>query len=157
MNVDVKPLEHAEAGETLEYEFTTTTPKLPDLTATDLRTNGTISQLGDRLLVTGSVETDLKLVCARCTKPFVGPVKTTYADEYAQRPSDEQLLYVANDLDLRPAVRTALLLAVPSRPLHDPACKGLCPVCGKDLNQEPHAHEPVKDDHPFAVLKKLRK
>ena len=48
--------------------------------------------------------------------------------------------YVRDDkLDLSAWARDALVRSTcRSRSFHDPDCAGLCPVCGKDLNDEPH-------------------
>jgi uncharacterized protein len=54
--------------------------------------------------------------------------------------------YVTDEqLDLQAWARDALILALPSQILHDPDCAGLCPICGKDLNLEPHEHEKPLD------------
>ena len=65
--------------------------------------------------------------------------------------------YVADDtLDLSAWARDALALELPDKILHSPDCAGLCPVCGKDLNEEPHAHEEVAADPRWAALDALR-
>jgi uncharacterized protein len=72
---------------------------------------------------------------------------------------DEELRspYVgANALDLSAWARDALALALPGKILHDPDCAGLCPVCGKDLNVEPHAHDEAHTDPRWAALEALR-
>jgi len=46
-------------------------------------------------------------------------------------------------------------LAAPFAPLCRPDCKGLCQVCGDDLNQRPHQHETVVDER-LARLESLR-
>ena len=50
-----------------------------------------------------------------------------------------------DELDLQAWARDALVLALPPQILHDPDCAGLCPICGKDLNVEPHEHEKPLD------------
>jgi uncharacterized protein len=50
-----------------------------------------------------------------------------------------------DELDLQAWARDALVLELPAQILHDPDCAGLCPVCGKDLNVEPHEHEKPPD------------
>jgi uncharacterized protein len=59
-------------------------------------------------------------------------------------------------LDLSGWARDALALALPDKILHDPDCAGLCPVCGKDLNVEPHTHEDVHTDPRWDALESLR-
>ena len=49
--------------------------------------------------------------------------------------------YVANDqLQLGAWARDAVALELPEQILCREDCAGLCPVCGKDLNVEPHEH-----------------
>lgn len=43
-------------------------------------------------------------------------------------------------IDLSPRVRDAIILAVPAYPLCSPDCKGLCPVCGANLNKTTCEH-----------------
>ena len=65
--------------------------------------------------------------------------------------------YVVDDqLDLSAWARDAIALALPDQILHAPDCAGLCPVCGKDLNVEPHEHEEEHGDPRWAALEQLR-
>jgi len=52
--------------------------------------------------------------------------------------------------------RDALALALPDKILCRPDCAGLCPVCGKNLNDEPHTHEETVVDARWAALEALR-
>jgi uncharacterized protein len=52
--------------------------------------------------------------------------------------------------------RDALVLALPEQILCRPDCAGLCPVCGADLNVEPHEHEEQTEDPRWAALAELR-
>ena len=77
----------------------------------------------------------------------------------SSRDADEELRspYVRDDqLDLSAWARDALALDLPEQILHDPDCAGLCPVCGKDLNVEPHEHEQESGDPRWAALEQLR-
>jgi uncharacterized protein len=59
-------------------------------------------------------------------------------------------------LDLETWVRDAIALALPEQILCRPECAGLCPVCGKDLNLEPHEHVEQETDPRWAALLELR-
>jgi uncharacterized protein len=63
--------------------------------------------------------------------------------------SDEQVL------DVQAWARDALALELPKQVLCRPDCAGLCPVCGKDLNAEPHEHEREPDPR-WAKLRELK-
>ena len=59
-------------------------------------------------------------------------------------------------LDLSSWARDAVALALPEQILCRDDCAGLCPVCGKDLNAEPHEHEDEAVDARWAALAELR-
>ena len=68
-----------------------------------------------------------------------------------------QQLQLADDLlDLSAWVRDAVALAVPDKILCRPECAGICAVCGKDLNAEPHEHAEESVDPRWAALQGLR-
>ena len=61
-----------------------------------------------------------------------------------------------DDLDLAAWARDAFALAVPAQIACTPECRGLCPHCGANLNDEPeHAHEPEPDQR-WAKLSEIR-
>lgn len=65
--------------------------------------------------------------------------------------------YVSDDrLDLSAWARDAIALELPAQILCKPDCAGLCPVCGKDLNLEPHEHDERELDPRWEVLQGLR-
>lgn len=61
-----------------------------------------------------------------------------------------------DDLDLRAWVRDSFLLSVPGQITCTPDCRGLCPTCGANLNDDPdHAHE-AEPDPRWAKLSEIR-
>lgn len=65
--------------------------------------------------------------------------------------------YIAGGkLDLGGWARDALVLSLPDKILCREDCAGLCPVCGGNLNEEPHAHEEREVDSRWAALAELR-
>jgi uncharacterized protein len=98
--------------------------------------------------------------CQRClTETSVND--RVHAREYqaANPGSDEELRtpYLLDDqLDLSGWARDALALQLPDKILCRPDCAGLCPVCGRDLNVEPHTHEELAADPRWAALDELR-
>ena len=65
--------------------------------------------------------------------------------------------YVAdNFLDVAAWARDVIALELPEQILCRPDCAGLCPVCGKDLNAEPHEHMEREPDPRWAALAELR-
>jgi uncharacterized protein len=98
--------------------------------------------------------------CYRCLRDTVLELPL-HAQEYqATNPGGDDELrspYVEDDrVDLSAWARDTVALALPDKILHDPDCAGLCPVCGKDLNEEPHAHDEAAGDPRWSALEQLR-
>src|SRR5919201_462145 len=98
--------------------------------------------------------------CYRCLTDTVIEVPIRAREYQANDPhGDEELRtpYVVDDrLELSAWARDAVALALPDKILCRPDCAGLCPVCGKDLNDEPHMHEEERTDARWAALESLR-
>ncbi|MGZ4387832.1 MAG: YceD family protein [Gaiellaceae bacterium] len=97
--------------------------------------------------------------CYRCLGDAVLDVAIDAREYQATNPDSEELEspYLADDrLDLSAWARDSLVLALPEQILCRPDCAGLCPVCGKNLNDEPHAHEEEGGDPRWSALESLR-
>ena len=112
------------------------------------------------LVFTGDFSGKTTLECARCLTAFEQQLNWTMTELYAftEKSVSESGLIVPEDaqIDLRPLIRDYALLEFPIRPICKPNCKGLCPICGQDLNVRDCGHRPHEDESPFSVLKKLR-
>ena len=64
--------------------------------------------------------------------------------------------YTNKTIDLAPAMREQVLLALPPSPLCDEECKGLCPKCGKDLNEGDCGCDRRIADPRWAALKQVQ-
>lgn len=97
--------------------------------------------------------------CYRCLADAVLDLPISAREYEATKPDSEELRtpYVEDDrLDLSAWARDAIALALPLQILCRPDCAGLCPVCGKDLNEEPHTHDVERTDSRWAALAELR-
>lgn len=119
-----------------------------------------ISQASTGTVFRFSFEGRLHGPCYRCLQETVVHKPISVREYQATNPAGSDELrnpYVSDDrLDLSAWARDALVLALPEKILCRPDCAGLCPVCGKDLNSEPHTHEEHQDDPRWAVLSELR-
>jgi uncharacterized protein len=80
-----------------------------------------------------------------------------YHDPDAPRGDELRSDYVVeHELRVGSWTRDAIALEIPDQILCRPDCAGLCPVCGKDLNVEPHEHVEVATDPRWAALEQLR-
>lgn len=85
--------------------------------------------------------------CMRCLGPAT-PEFTVDTREIDQPGGGDEMTspYVDDEeLDLHAWARDALVLELPAQILCTPDCAGLCPECGKNLNEEPHEHEKAPD------------
>jgi uncharacterized protein len=105
----------------------------------------------------GSADGHIAAQCARCLVPIDTPVHTDFAEQYyatspvahgvglVEPPLDAKTIGSDFKVDLTPLLREELILVTPVAALCRPDCAGLCPVCGADLNERPHAHDDVVD------------
>ena len=119
--------------------------------------------------VSGELSTTIELPCARCLEPVVQDVKRKFDLLYRPLGADagreelsvtgaeaEVSYYQGEGLLLEDAVREQVLLAVPLKVICREDCKGLCPHCGANLNQEQWSCSEPMDDPRWTALKDLR-
>jgi DUF177 domain-containing protein len=98
--------------------------------------------------------------CYRCLGDAVLELPIAAREYQATNPEDVDELrtpYVRDDkLDLGAWSHDTMALALPDKILCRADCAGLCPMCGKNLNEEPHEHEEQTSDSRWAALEKLR-
>ena len=99
-------------------------------------------------------------LCFRCLDDAVLDVPVEAREYQAANPGgDEELQsqYLADDkLDLSAWARDTIALELPDKILCRPACAGLCAVCGKNLNDEPHDHDEPEPDTRWSALADLK-
>ncbi|MGH3411541.1 MAG: YceD family protein [Marmoricola sp.] len=118
------------------------------------------------VLATGTAEAEVEGECSRCLGPIEDTVQVDLQELYVYddeghhdhaESDDEDVRRLEGDLiDLEPALRDAVVLALPFQPLCRDDCPGLCAECGERLDDDPgHRHdEPV--DPRWAALSGLK-
>lgn len=129
-----------------------------------------LSRTGRSILARGQLHTQVAELCSRCLTPVRAPITVEIEEEAlpsvdidsgipvdgASAP-DALRLDAHHELDLTGVVRDAISLAEPIATLCRPDCRGLCLVCGADLNENPaHGHPDDAVDPRFAGLAALR-
>jgi uncharacterized protein len=122
--------------------------------------------------IAGRVQATAILECSRCLISFpykidneltvdLAPVNSLGAGPEHELVSGEldTEFYQGDEIDPIEFVKEQLLIAVPMVPLHHPECKGLCSICGTDLNKSEcdHRQNEPGDSGPFAALKDFLK
>lgn len=119
--------------------------------------------------LTGRVQTTLELPCSRCLEPFTRPVDAAFDLRYQPQAvnmgEDEREIaeddlstafYEDDEIDLGQLMREQFLLSLPMKPLCGEECRGLCPVCGTNLNRGACGCKRGWDDPRFDALRELR-
>jgi uncharacterized protein len=126
--------------------------RVPAELAISRASTGSVFELGFRVRLHGP--------CYRCLDDAVLELPISAREYQATNPGDAEELttqYVSDDrLDLSGWARDATALALPDKILCRPDCAGLCPVCGRNLNDEPHTHEEELTDPRWSGLAELR-
>ncbi len=115
------------------------------------RGNARFLWTNERILVLVSGDTAVAMQCSRCLETFEQPVHIEIEEAFiptvdlatgqplqtGDEDEDEALLIDEHHiLNLSEILRQSILLALPMTPLCRPDCKGFCPVCGANLNNE---------------------
>lgn len=128
-----------------------------------VETKGSIYMTDEGLYLDATVSYEYYENCARCLKEFVNKIETALSgrlvenSKLSRKIDDEELVfYYDNDeVELVEQVLTSILLSLPMKSLCDDNCKGLCLVCGKDLNKEECNCNIQEIDPRLAKLKDL--
>lgn len=110
------------------------------------------------VLVSGTARGRVAGECVRCLEPIDGHVDVDVQELYvypgrAHEEDEDELREIEDDLvDLEPALRDAVVLALPFQPVCSADCPGLCPTCGVRLADVPGEHRHEAEDPRWAAL-----
>lgn len=120
------------------------------------------------ILVSAVLTTAIGETCARCLEAMVEPLQVVIEAEFTPSvdvwtgaplplPDDGESFAVdeRHVLDLTEAFRQGAWTAREMRPLCRPDCKGLCPVCGGNLNDRACSCDAAPGDPRWQVLRRL--
>lgn len=120
--------------------------KIEDLLVEDLRSIVRISKTREGLLLQVEGEAKIQATCVRCLEEFYLPTEFDFEElyQFPSRHREETDLVLPMDgyIDLRSLYREYLILSMSIKPVHSPDCKGLCVICGANLNKEVCEHHP---------------
>jgi uncharacterized protein len=145
-------------------------PKLKQ--AAPLHASGTVElvmgSLGE-IRAKGHVRVRMQAECDRCLELadfpvdssfelYYRPVAEGYGEEKALDEGEAEMgFYDGDGLELNDVLREFVLLALPMQKLCEENCKGICPVCGQNRNQNECRCQTAAGDNRWAALKELRK
>jgi uncharacterized protein len=136
----------------------------------ELRAEVELHKVHADVFVRGRLVGVLTVPCSRCLTPAAVAVKAPFEltfvpagvepEQGSELEVTEELAdlatYENDEVDLEEMIREELLLALPMAAVCAESCKGLCPTCGKNLNEGPCTCEPAPKDDRWGALKNLK-
>jgi uncharacterized protein len=146
LRINVGFLLNQPVGTSRDIHFDYTDVRLTvDFQISKLEGVGRLNRTPQGLLVEADFSAYQTDECVRCLEPFELELHTQYQELFSFQfhPTTEPSLVIPEDgnIDLAPLTRDYLLLEKPIKALCKPDCKGLCTVCGEDLNVTTCAHQ----------------
>ncbi len=163
MIADIKNLlSGGEREQSFEFEYTVPSDSVfrssfPGVELKPVSVSGRIVNMSGLVEVSGSVKAGYSTVCARCAEPISGVFETEFV-RTASKEEDEdgEYILIKDDcIDLSVPVTEQLLADFPSKLLCREDCKGLCPKCGKNLNDGDCGCSRTEADPRLEVLRRL--
>ena len=113
-----------------------------------VKITGCIRNVAEVVFMDATIEADEHTICDRCACDLVRhltiPMEHTFVTALENEEDDDFIVIPDMVLDLDALSREDLLLDLPSKVLCREDCKGICPQCGKNLNEGPcNCKEPV--------------
>jgi uncharacterized protein len=130
-----------------------------DFEVQDLDGKIKISRTSEGLLTRGVFNATTDAICSRCLENFKQLLKTDFTELFTfidHVQDGTELIYPEDgQIDFAPILGEYLILEIPINPTCKQTCKGLCPICGNNLNTESCDHGPVQIDPRLEILKNL--
>jgi uncharacterized protein len=130
---------------------------------------GSVRRSGAEVVVNGRLSSRISVECDRCLKAVELPISAEFSVDYitsTDYESSQAAELTAVDLDVSvfdgatididELVKEQILLSVPDRTLCREDCKGICSICGADLNAGACNCEQIEIDPRWEALKKLK-
>lgn len=123
-----------------------------------IKVEAIITTTGDIINFDGTVQTTLNLACSRCLENFNYPLEIEIHEKFSKvlRDEDNDIIVINNDnIDFSPIIETNIILSLPMKKLCSEECKGLCSVCGTNLNHSTCNCEKNDTDPRLAKLREF--
>lgn len=118
-----------------------------------------------RALVEGELQLTLSVPCDRCLQSVAVPLAVTFSHEVAapegdggisENASDEEQCFVSGyELDTDTLIDNEILIQMPVKVLCREDCKGICPTCGRNLNEGDCGCDNFVPDPRMAAIKDI--
>lgn len=83
----------------------------------------------------GTLYVELKTQCSRCLEDVIYNLSVDFDEFYSNISDDIDYKIIENNIDIQRLIEDNIIMNVPLKPLCNESCKGLCPICGTNLNK----------------------
>lgn len=123
-----------------------------------LRVYGNASYDGQIVNLKGNITAIIEVQCSRCLESLDYHLNVEFDEDYSKLEHNEEIYPIEEEcIDLKDMIMDNIILSMPLRFLCSDECKGLCTVCGKNLNKYQCDCNKDNVDPRLAVLKDLFK
>ncbi len=129
-----------------DLEFRSQKIGIPESLHLDLK----IYNTDNSFLIKGNLSGNLILRCSRCLEKFNYPINIDIEKEIEDNDIDN-----LDNVKIGKILKNNIFLNIPIKPLCDEDCKGLCPECGQNLNEEECDCDTEMVDPRLAKLEKF--
>ena len=153
----------------IEFDFTFLPEKDGDVCQTfqdigftsPIRVSGYVKSMAEYMFVHEDVRLEYDTSCARCAEPVTGKIEFSFEKDIAtddvSKDNDDYVFPEDKKIDLVSLTEEQLMLELPSKTLCREDCAGLCPKCGKNLNEGKCSCPEHEGDPRLQILKSLLK
>ena len=112
---------------------------------------------GVGIIIDGDFSADVEVNCSRCLKPFTYPMAFEFSEYYKKEAQEEDgvYAYLSDIIDLSRMLQDNVALIMPMKFLCREDCRGLCGICGSDLNEGSCNCRGSDKEGPLSGLPKL--
>lgn len=111
------------------------------LAVEDIQGSIELSRTREGIVALGQIQGKIPAECSRCLSDFILLVKSQFEEFFSfhrksEAQEDELLIPEDGNIDFLPIFEEYFLLEIPINPVCSADCRGLCAVCGQNLNEE---------------------
>lgn len=124
----------------------------------DVTLQGHMTGIGDSVALDGELTAVLVSPCARCLEEARFDMKVPFDEIFVRQPDPDHpdaYLFEGSEVDLTDLVVANIAMNLPMQFLCKEDCKGLCPMCGQNLNLGSCGCDPALERSAFSALKAL--
>ncbi len=159
MHINIKQLRDGSLREK-KFEFTADISEIEATVSKPIKISGEITNRAGVLLLSMTMEGERNLVCDRCAKEFTRVTSVPFEScivDHLDNEDDEDYFIVCEDdeLDIEELAVSMFILGFERKILCTEDCKGLCQICGANLNEQACSCKDESIDPRLEILKQL--